>query len=297
MIFELAIFGVLAFFAFVALLGIRIVRPTERGLIETLGKYSRMASPGFNWIVPGVQQMIQVDITENMVDSEQQEIITKDKLNAYVDAQIYFKIKSDEKALQQSQYNVANVDRQIVSLARTTLRNIIGTLTLSEANSERNKINGKLKEELSDETKTWGIEIVRAELKEIQPPPDVQKAMNEVVKAENQKIAALDIATALETQADGERRASIKKAKGIADATRLQAKANADQVKLEAQAKADSIKLVNEATEKTFGKKAMYLRGLEAVERSLANNTKIVLPQGEKLVNVIGNLAGMEGTK
>ena len=78
---------------------------------------------------------------------------------------------------------------QMVNLARTTLRNIIGTLTLRSANSERGKINSELQRTMREETSSWGIEIVRAELKEIDPPPDVQETMNRVVKAENEKVA------------------------------------------------------------------------------------------------------------
>src|SRR3989338_1511746 len=192
--------------------GIRIVRPIERGLIERLGKYNRFANPGFHWIIPMVERMIQINITETMADAEPQEIITKDNLNAMVDAQVYFKVKSDEIHVKSSQYNVNAYELQIVSLARTTLRNIIGTLSLKEANSERDRINKGLMETLKKETQNWGLEVVRTELKEIQPPKDVQETMNKVVKAENEKIAAIDFATARETEADGIKRAEIKRA-------------------------------------------------------------------------------------
>ena len=121
--------------------GIRIVRPVERGLVERLGKYKKFAIPGFNWIIPVIDHMIKINITERMVNAEPQEIITKDKLNARVDAQVYFKVKDNEQSVKDSQYNVNHYQVQIVNLARTTLRNIIGTLTLNEANSGRVKIN------------------------------------------------------------------------------------------------------------------------------------------------------------
>ena len=149
-----------------------------------------------------------------MINAEPQEIITNDNLNARVDAQVYFKIKSDEQSVKNSQYNVNSIEYQIVNLARTTLRNIIGTMTLKSANSERGKINKELHSTLLDETRNWGIEIVRTELKEIDPPKDVQETMNKIVKAENEKIAAIDYATATETKADGEKRAEIVVQKG-----------------------------------------------------------------------------------
>ena len=261
--------------------GIRIVRPTHRGLIERLGKYRRFGKPGFNWIIPIIDKIYKVNITEVMVDAEPQEIITNDNLNARVDAQVYFKVKDDEEDVKNSQYNVFNYQWQIVNLARTTLRNIIGTLTLKSANSERGKINEELHNTLRKETTNWGIDIVRTELKEIDPPKDVQETMNKVVKAENEKIAAIDFATAQETMADGARRAEIKKADGIRQARIL-----------EAEGEAQAIKLVNEAANQYFIGNAQLLRRLETVERALANNAKIVIPANVELINVIGELAG-----
>lgn len=267
----------LAFFA-----GVRIVRPTHRGLIERLGKFHRFAQPGFHWIIPlGIDKMYRVNTTEQMVNAEKQEIITNDNLNASVDAQVYFKIKIDETSVKNSQYNVFNINYQIVNLARTTLRNIIGTMTLKSANSERGKINKSLFQTMLEETATWGVDIVRTELKEIDPPKDVQETMNKIVKAENEKMAAVDYATALETKADGEKRAEIKRAEGIKQGKILAA-----------EGEAQAIALVNEAAEKYFVGNAQLLRKIEAVERSLVNNTKIVLPNDKELVNVIGDLSG-----
>ena len=264
------------------LTGIRIIRPTHRGLVERLGKYRRFARAGFNWIIPIIDRMFRVNITEVMVDAEPQEIITNDNLNARVDAQVYFKVKDDEESVKNSQYSVFNYQNQIVNLARTTLRNIIGTLTLKSANSERGKINTELQKTLRDETASWGIEIVRTELKEIDPPKDVQETMNKVVKAENEKIAAVDFATATETMADGARRAEIKKADGIKQAKIL-----------EAEGEAQAIKLVNEAADRYFVGNAQLLRRLETVEKALSANAKIVVPSDSQLVNVIGEMAGV----
>jgi regulator of protease activity HflC (stomatin/prohibitin superfamily) len=262
--------------------GIRIVRPTHRALVERLGKYNRFANPGFHWIIPVIERMFSVNITEQMVDAEPQEIITNDNLNARVDAQVYFKVKIDEESVKNSQYQVFNYKWQIVNLARTTLRNIIGTMTLKSANSERGKINLELHTTLRDETLSWGLEIVRTELKEIDPPKDVQETMNKVVKAENEKIAAIDYATARETVADGEKRAKIKEAEGVKQAKIL-----------EAEGEAEAIRLVNDAANRYFIGNAQLLRKLEAMEASLKDNAKIVIPEGSELVNVIGDMAGV----
>ena len=262
--------------------GIRIVRPTQRGLIERLGKYNRFAMPGFHWIIPIIDRIYVVNVTEQMVDAEPQEIITNDNLNASVDAQVYFRVKSDEESVKGSIYNVNNFKWQIVNLARTTLRNIIGTLTLKSANSERGKINAELYKTLHTETKDWGIEIVRTELKQIDPPKDVQETMNKVVKAENEKIAAVDSAPTAETVADGIKRAKIKEAEGVKQSKILNAEGDAE-----------AIRLVNEAADKYFVGNAQLLKKLETLEASLEKNSKIIIPAGSEIVNVIGEMAGV----
>jgi regulator of protease activity HflC (stomatin/prohibitin superfamily) len=269
-------------FVILFLSGMRVIRPTHRGLIERMGKYVRFAESGFHWIVPGIEKMFQINITEQMIDAEPQEIITNDNLNARVDAQVYFKVNEDEDSVKKSQYGVNNYQWQIVNLARTTLRNIIGTMSLKSANSERSRINTELLKTLSNETAHWGIDVVRTELKEIDPPKDVQETMNKVVKAENEKIAAVDFATATETDADGQKRAEIKKAEGIKQANILRA-----------EGESQAIKLVNEAADKYFIGNAQILRRLQMVEDALKNNAKIVVPVGADLVNVIGELAGI----
>ena len=280
----LVVVCVLIFIIFFA--GIRIIRPTHRGLIERLGKYKHFANPGFHWIIPVIDKMYQVNTTEQLVNANPQEIITNDNLNAMVDAQIYYKVKADEESVKNSQYNVNNVNFQIVNLSRSTLRNIIGTMSLNSANSERGKINTDLHEILIKETTHWGIDIVRAELKEIDPPKDVQDTMNKIVKAENEKIAAIDFATAAETTADGVKRAAIKQAEGVRQARILQA-----------QGEAEAIQLVNEAADKYFVGNSQLLKRLETVQFALQHNSKIVVSANQQLVNVIGDLAGIVPSK
>lgn len=277
--------------------GIRTVRPTERALIERLGKYKKFASPGFNWVIPMIDKLRKVNITEQSVDAEEQEIITNDNLNATVDAQIYFKIKSDEGSIKACQYNVHNVKYQITNLARTSLRNIIGTLSLKEANSQRDMINDQLTTILNDETKQWGIDVVRAELKEISPPKDVQGTMNQIVIAENEKIAAKDFATASETRADGEKRSRIKQAEGEKSSAILRSEGLNKSLELEAEGNKKASVLHSEGVKKSLEleaegkKKAFELinasfkdaakehKRLEVLENSLKNNSKIIITE------------------
>ena len=258
--------------------GIKIVRPTEEGIVEFLGKYSRTASAGFNWIIPRLHKMYRVNITERRVDIDPQSIITKDKLNAEVDGVVYYRVADAQKAI----YQVNNFALSVPSLAKTTLRAVIGKMTLTEANENRDVINQEVEKILDREVNKWGITVVRVELQRIEPPADVQTAMNMVVKAENEKIAALDLATAIETKADGERRAEIKKAEGIAAA-----------IKLKAEADGEAIKIVNEAAEKYFVGNAQLLKKLETVSEALRDNSKIIVPSNSDLVNVIGDMAGV----
>jgi len=269
--------------------GLRTVKQTDRGLIERFGKYQRMSQPGLTFVIPCVEKLRKVNITEMMIDAQPQEIITKDKLNAKVDAQVYFKVKQDEESVKASQYNVYNYKVQIVNLARTTLRNIIGTLSLNEANSERDKINSELMKTLSVETKNWGLEVVRTELKEIDPPKDVQDTMNKVVIAENEKIAAVDFATAAETKADGERRAEIKRAEGLRTAAILEAEGKAEAKKKVADGEAYAIEKVNTATQEFFKGSAVDYKRLEVLSTVLKDNTKYIIPEGTDLVTVLGD--------
>ena len=269
--------------------GIRIIRPVEKGVVERLGKFRAIREQGFHWIIPVIDRMTKINITENMVDVLPQTVITKDKLNTVVDAVIYYKIIDTKKAL----YNVDDYAEQLVSLARTTLRAVIGKMTLTQANENRNEINSNVEHILDKETKSYGVDILRVELQKIDPPQDVQESMNKVVKAEQEKIAANDIATATETKADGERRAQIKMAEGGKQALILQAEGKAQQITKVADATAQKIKVVNEAIQKHFKGKAVDYKALETTERSLQNGTKYVIDSKSNIMNVITEAAGV----
>lgn len=267
----LIILGIVAAISVVAT-GIRIVRPTHKLLVETLGKYSRTATQGFSFIIPIIQSTRLVNITEQMVDIPEQTVQTSDKLNTKVDAVVYYQV-NDVKA---SEYNVDDHRRQLTSLARTTLRAVMGKMTLTACIQERNEINVNVEKILEKETGSYGVNVLRVEVQRIEPPVDVQEAMNEVVKAEQNKIAAKDTATALETEADGKRRAAIKEAEGEKTASILVA-----------EGKAKAFKLVNES----FKGNAQKLKQMEVTEESLKKNSKIILT--EKGINpqlLIGKL-------
>jgi regulator of protease activity HflC (stomatin/prohibitin superfamily) len=268
--------------------GFRTVRPIERGVIERFGKFQRIKDAGLTWIVPMVDKMYRVNITEQMVDVMPQMVITKDKLNAEVDAVVYYQIK-DVKA---SIYNVDDHRAQLTSLARTTLRAVIGNMTLTDANEKRSEINTQVETVLDKETNSYGVEVLRVEIQKIQPPPDVQEAMNKVVKAEQEKIAAMDTATATETRADGEKRAEIKKAEGVRQGLILSAEGQSESIRLVAQAEAQKIKVINESAQKYFVGNAQILKKIESIENSLKENTKIIVDTN-KVQTIVTEAAGI----
>ena len=262
-----------------AIAGIKIIRPTHRAVIETLGKFTRVQKAGITIVFPIIQRWHPVEITDTLVDVQRQEVITQDNLNCTVDAQVYYKVGDSTEEVKNALYKVHDYHRQIVQLVKTTLRNVIGGNAFKDVNSQRAKLNSEVFDTMSLETKDWGIRIVRVELKEIEPPADVQETMNMVIKAENDKQSAIDFANAVETRADGEKRAEIQKAEGIKAALILKAEGDAQAIERVAQARAKEIQLVNEAAEKYFVGNAQELKKLEVTQASLEKNSKVVLTE------------------
>lgn len=268
---------------------VQIVRPVEVRLVERFGKYARTLDPGFHFLVPVMEQARSVNLTEIMVDVEPQTVITKDKLNVEVDAIVYYKVMDPIKA----SYNVNDCESQLIALAKTTLRAVIGQMTLTEANENRAHINNKIEEILDKETNNYGVDVLRVEIQKVHPPQDVIQAMNAVVKAEQSKIAAKELALAAQETANGERMAAMQKAEGEKQARILQAEGLAAAKTLQSTADAKAIEVVSEATNKYFKENAQLFKKLETVQQALSANTKIIIPTGTSLVNFIGDLAGL----
>jgi len=245
-------------------LGFRIVRPVERGIVERFEKYNRTTEQGLRWIIPFIDKMYRINITEIRLDVAKQSVITKNNLNLSIDAVVYFKVQDVVKSI----YNVNNYMGSIPSLAQTTLRSIIGELNFTEVNAKRQIINAKIETELDSQTQAWGIDILRVELQDVKPSEEVQGAMDKVVTAEREKEARI-------TQASAEKEA----AKQVAEAVVISAEADREAEIKRAQGEAEAIRLVNLATEETFKEKAQKYRGLEVAENSLKNNAKIVLTE------------------
>ena len=221
-----AVWIVIGVFVFIiAVSGIKIIRPWERGAIERLGRYVRLAGPGLNFITPFVERIRVVDMREQVVDVPPQEVITKDNVVVTVDAIIYFEITDPVKVL----YNVAQFRYATVKLAQTNLRNVIGDMALDETLTSREKINLHLRQVLDEATDKWGARATRVELQRIDPPPDIMEAMHRQLKAER------------------DRRAIILEAEGIKQSTILKAEGDKQQWILKAEGQANAIQKVAEA--------------------------------------------------
>ncbi len=267
---------------------LRIVRPTEKGLVERFGKYHRFVEGGITLLVPFVDRIIKVNVTERMTPVQRQDVITKDKVFMGVDAVVFYRIKQDEQSVKASQYAVASFAAQIDTLARTVLRDIIGGMDMAIANTSRPIINASLKNALDEQTEKWGIEIVRAEIKDLEPPRELIVSMESVLKADNERQAAEKTAIAQATLASGQKNAAIQVAEGQKQAAILQAEGQKTATIAIAEGDAQATRLRNEALTTYFKDSAITFKQLDTITASLQNNTKIIVPEG-KAISLILN--------
>ena len=284
----LAIVIPLIVIVYAVLTSLRIVRPTEKGLVERFGKYHRFVEGGITLLVPFADRIIKVNVTERMTPVQRQDVITKDKVFMGVDAVVFYKVKTDEVSVKASQYFVNNYVSQIDTLARTVLRDIIGGMDMTVANTSRPTINEKLKEALDEQTRDWGIEIVRAEIKDLEPPRGLMSSMESVLKADNERQAAEKTAIAQATLASGQKNAAIQVAEGQKQAAILQAEGQKTATIEIAEGDAQATRLRNEALTTYFKDSAITFKQLETITASLQNNTKIIVPEG-KAISLILN--------
>ncbi len=235
------------FLLILAITGIKVVRPYEKGLIERLGKFKKEVDSGLHLIVPFFDRMIKVDMREHVIDVPPQEVITKDNVVVAVDAVIYYEVSDAFKVV----YNVKNFESAAVKLAQTNLRNVIGELELDQTLTSREKVNAKLREVLDEATDKWGVRITRVELKKIDPPKDITDAMSQQMKAERTKRAAILEAEGIKQskilEAEGQKKSAILKAEGEAAAIEKMADAQKYKLQIEAEGQALAIMKVFDA--------------------------------------------------
>jgi regulator of protease activity HflC (stomatin/prohibitin superfamily) len=212
------------FFIFVAARTVRIIPQARAGIIERLGRYSRTTEPGLTIIVPFVDRLKPlIDLREQVVSFPPQPAITEDNVTVHIDSVLYFTI-TDPKAVT---YEVASPLQAIEQLTVTTLRNVIGGMTLEETLTSRDQINAALRVVLDEATGQWGIRVNRVEIKSIDPPGSIQEAMEKQMRAERDRRAAILNAEGVKQSqiltAEGEKTSAVLRAEGAKEAAILRA--------------------------------------------------------------------------
>lgn len=260
---------------------LRIIRPFEKGVVETLGKYSAPPrEPGLTFVLPFFQTLIKVDTREQVIDVPPQEVITRDNAAVTVDAVIYFRVTDPVRVI----YNIANFQYAAVKLAQTNLRNIVGEMELDATLSSREKINSQLRQVLDEATDEWGVKVVRVEIQKIEPPADITNAMSKQMKAEREKRAAILESEGFKQsailKAEGERESQILMAEGDRKGAVIRAEGQAQAVRTLADAEKFRIETVFNAIHSGKPDAALIaIRSLEALEKVADGQaTKIFLP-------------------
>jgi regulator of protease activity HflC (stomatin/prohibitin superfamily) len=261
----------------IAASGVKVVGQYERGLVESWGAYSATVGPGLKFIVPIQQKIYRVNMREQVIDVPPQEIITEDNVVVNVDAVVYYQIMDPKRAI----YEIEDFEMAIVKLAQTTLRNVVGEMTLDTCLTSREKINNDLRKVLDEATDKWGTKVNRIEVQRIDPPKDIQEAMHKQKTAEQERRQARLLATGRKEAAEQDKEATILVAEG-----------KSQSIFLVAEAEAKAIKLVSESANEYFKENAQINKKLDVIRDTFANQTKIVVPSNSDVLNVLG----LEGT-
>ena len=195
--------------------GIKIVPQGQEWVIERLGKFHQVLTPGLTIIIPYLDSVAyRLTTKDQLLDVDEQEVITRDNAVILVNAIAFLKVTNPQKAV----YGITNYAMAIRNLIMTTLRSIIGEMELDEALSSRDKIKARLKADIADEVGDWGLTLRSVEIQDIKPTSSMQRAMEQQASAERERIAMV-------TRAEGERQAAILAAEGREEAAKRDAEA------------------------------------------------------------------------
>src|SRR5687768_521949 len=275
---------VLAIFLFiVAAAGVRIVPQARAGIVERLGRFSRTLEPGLTLIIPFIDRVKPlIDLREQVVSFPPQPVITEDNLVVGIDTVVYFTVTDPRAAT----YEVANPLQALEQLTVTTLRNVIGGMTLEETLTSRDSINSQLRVVLDEATGRWGIRVNRVELKSVEPPRTVQEAMEKQMRAERDRRAAILTAEGVKQSqiltAEGEKQAAVLKAEGARTAAILRAEGEAKAIETVFQAIHDGA-----PDERLLS--YQYLQMLPQLAQGQANKV-FVIPS--EFTQALGNIGG-----
>ena len=297
--FSIAGLVVLAFVVLVLLVILRravnIVQQGQVGVVKRLGEYRHTHEPGLAIILPFVDTLTTVDMREVPVPGDRRDVITKDNVSVTVNATIFTQVVDAKQAL----FSVKNFDVAIDALARTALRSVIGTMTLDEALSERERINTDVQEQMEVVTDKWGIRISRIEIVEIAPPPQILQALALQKQADQEKRARILESEGLQTSAinvaEGEAQAAVRNAEGQRQSAILRAEGARQAAILEAEGRAEAIATVYSAIKSANPDQTMVaILQLETLGRFAdSDNAKIVVPY--ESVGLMGAAQALRG--
>ncbi len=254
------------------------IHQAEKGVVERFGRYKETLDPGLRFLMPFVDSLkARIDMRETVLDITPQPVITKDNVTVTVDAVVYYYVTEARAVM----YEVANFFAAISKLAQTNLRNVIGDMSLDETLTSRERINAALRETLDEATDKWGVRVTRVEVKEIEPPHDISEAMSKQMKAEREKRATI-------LEAEAYREKQILEAEGDKQNAILVAEGDRQSAILRAEGEAKAIENVSTAGDKFFVGNAQLLKQLEVTQASLQDNTKLVVSDQSRLINVLG---------
>ena len=269
--------------------GVKVVPQSETRVIERLGRFHSVLSPGLNFIIPfidkpktiytrrveqgmGGRHVVRtvattvIDLREQVYDFPSQQVITRDNVTTEINALLYFQITDPKKAV----YEIDNLPNAIEKLTQTSLRNVIGELELDETLTSRDTINTKLQAILDDATNKWGVKVNRVELQDITPPESVRVAMEKQMQAERNRRAEILNAEgekqSLILRSEGEKASQINKAEARKQSEILRAEGDAQAIILNAQAEADAIRRVAEAVAVGKTDPAAYMLAMKYID-------------------------------
>src|SRR5947209_8066563 len=290
---------------FVLIVGIRSIRLVPQArvvVVQRLGRYQKTAGSGPVVILPFIDQMLPtIDLREQVVPFDPQAVITEDNVGIQVATVVYYQIIDAKNAA----YQVVNLLSAMEQLTMTTLRNVIGGLTLDKALTSREDINAKMRSVLDEVTEGWGVRVTRVELKDIIPPHDVQQAMEKQMQAEREKRAAVLRAEGMKLsavlEAEGEKQAAILTSEGKRQSLILQAEGDAQALVTVQSAQAQAVHLVfdalNEAHPTPEILKYLYMQNLPKIAEGSANKLFIVPSELENIASLGATFSAAAATQ
>ncbi|MAS37516.1 MAG: hypothetical protein CL610_26200 [Anaerolineaceae bacterium] len=287
---SILIIAVILFVFYIVVRTFRIIPEYERLVILALGRYAGTRGPGLTIVLPFLEQAIKVDMREKFLDIPAQTAITQDNAPIAIDFLVYYRVVDPKLSV----IAVDHVVRASTNIATTTLRAVIGDISLDDVLSKREQINDTLRVKLDEVTERWGLKITSVEIREIEPPREVQEAMNRQMSAERERRALVTRASgereASIAVAEGEKQGAILRAEGQKQSAILQAEGERQAQLLRAQGFAAALQAIEEQAQ-LASSNTMYLQYMEALRDIGAGaSTKFVLPM--ELVNMAQQFAG-----